>query len=89
MKCIISILGKDRTGIVAAVSTVLSECKANINDISQTILGDLFSMTAVVTLDEQEAGFNEVQERLAATADELGIQIKIQREDVFEYMYKI
>ena len=89
MKCVISVLGKDRSGIVASVATVLAECGANIDDISQTILGDIFSMTMLVTLDVQRAGFNEVQERLAAVGEELGVQVTLQREDVFQYMYKI
>ena len=89
MKCVVSVLGKDRSGIVARVATALAESGANIDDISQTILGDIFSMTMLVTLDVQRAGFNEVQERLAAVGDELGVQVTLQREDVFQYMYKI
>lgn len=61
MRCVISVLGKDRSGIVAAVATTLAECKANIDDISQTLLDDIFSMTMLVTLDTETAGFNEVQ----------------------------
>ena len=89
MRCVISVLGKDRSGIVAGVATTLAECSANIDDISQTILGDVFSMTMLVTLNPDEHSFNEVQDRLAKTAEELGVQIKLQREDVFQYMYKI
>ncbi len=89
MKCVISVLGKDRSGIVAKVATVLAQCGANIDDISQTILEDIFSMTMLTTLDPETAPFNEVQERLGAAGEELGVQIIIQREDVFQYMYKI
>ena len=89
MKCVISVLGKDRSGIVAAVSVALAECGANIDDISQTILGDMFSMTMLTTLDTEEADFNAVQEKLEGVAAELGVQITIQREDVFQFMYKI
>ena len=89
MRCVISVLGKDRSGIVAAVATTLAECKANIDDISQTLLDDIFSMTMLVTLDTETAGFNEVQEKLAADGEQLGVQITLQRQDVFEYMYKI
>lgn len=89
MKCVISVLGKDRSGIVAAVSGALADCDANIDDISQTILGDIFSMTMLVTLDPDVAGFNTVQERLTAVGEDLGVQITLQREDVFQYMYKI
>ena len=89
MKCVVSVLGKDRSGIVAAVATALAECGANIDDISQTILGGIFSMTMMVTLDAEVADFNTVQERLDAVAEDLGVQITLQREDVFQYMYKI
>ena len=89
MRCVISVLGQDRSGIVAAVATTLAECKANIDDISQTLLDDIFSMTMLVTLDTETAGFNEVQEKLAADGEQLGVQITLQRQDVFDYMYKI
>ncbi|WP_251230879.1 ACT domain-containing protein [Adlercreutzia aquisgranensis] len=89
MKCVISVLGKDRSGIVAAIAVALAECGANIDDISQTILNEIFSMTMLTTLDTEKADFNAVQERLKAVGDELGVQVIIQREDVFQYMYKI
>ena len=87
MKCVVSVLGKDRSGIVAAVANVMADCEANIDDISQTILGELFSMTMLVTLSPEVATFNEVQEKLAAVSERLGIQITIQRQDVFDSMY--
>ena len=59
------------------------------SDISQTILGDMFSMTMLTTLDTEKADFNAVQEKLEGVATELGVQITIQREDVFQFMYKI
>ena len=91
MKCVISVLGKDRSGIVAAVAVALAECSANIDDISQTILGadEIFSMTMLTTLKPEVCDFNTVQERLDDVARELGVQIQIQREDVFQYMYQI
>ena len=91
MKCVISVLGKDRSGVVAGIAGVLAECGANIDDISQTILGEgrMFSMTMMVSLDVATADFNTVQERLAATGESLGMQVLIQREDVFQAMYQI
>lgn len=89
MKCVISVLGKDRSGIVAAISTTLAEAGANIDDISQTILEGIFSMTMLVTLDAETADFNTVQERLIQVGKDLGMQITIQREDVFQFMYKV
>ena len=89
MKCVVSVLGKDRSGIVAAVANALAQCGANIDDISQTILDDIFSMTMLITLDTAAADFNTVQERLEGVSTDLGVQIIMQREDVFQYMYKI
>lgn len=91
MKCVISVLGKDSTGIVAAVATTLAECSANIDDISQTILGEeeIFSMTMLITLKPELCDFNTVQERLAAVSEDLGMQITVQREDVFQFMYQV
>ena len=89
MKCVISVLGKDRSGIVAAIATALADCGANIDDISQTILDDIFSMTMLVTLDTEVADFNTVQERLEAVGEDLGVQVITQREDVFQFMYKV
>ena len=64
--------------------------RRNIDDISQTVLnGSIFSMTMMVTLDVDVADFNTVQDRLKAVGEDLGMQVIIQREDVFQYMYKI
>ncbi|MBQ3302181.1 MAG: ACT domain-containing protein [Eggerthellaceae bacterium] len=89
MKCVISVLGKDATGIVASVAATLVECGANIDDISQTLLGDIFSMTMMVTLDPEIADFDVTQDKLRAVGERIGVQITIQREDVFQFMYKI
>ena len=77
--------------MVAAIATALAECGANIDDISQTILGEgrMFSMTMMVTLDAAVADFNAVQERLTTAGESLGMQVIIQREDVFQAMYQI
>ena len=86
---ILSVLGEDRVGIVARVSSVLSESKANIEDIRQTIIGGIFSMTMLVTVDEEEVAFDVLQARLTEAAEELGLQITLQREDVFRFMHRI
>ena len=89
MKCVISVLGKDTTGIVAEVAVALRECGVNIDDISQTLLGEIFSMTMIVTLNTEIADFNTVQERLRTAGEAIGVQVTLQREDVFQMMYKI
>ncbi len=89
MKCVLSVLGKDRPGIVAGIAVTLNECGANIDDISQTILGDMFSMTMLTTLNPEIANFDTVQDKLAQEAEKLGVQVTLQRQDVFKYMYEI
>jgi ACT domain-containing protein len=89
IKAVVSVLGKDQTGIVAKVATALYESDANIDDISQSLLEDVFSMTMIVSINDKTSSFNAVQERLAAAAEGLGVQIVLQRHDVFEFMYKV
>jgi ACT domain-containing protein len=86
---VLSVLGEDRVGIVAAIATTLANAHANIEDIRQTIIGGIFSMTMLVTVDEDSTPFDELQRRLAQTAQEIGMQITLQREDVFRYMHRI
>ena len=86
-RAIITVLGGDRPGIVAAVAGALSERSANILDISQTILQGIFTMTMLVDLGG--AGFSELKERLEELSGSLGVQIMMQREEVFKYMYRL
>lgn len=88
-KAILSVLGEDRVGIVAGISSALAEAGANIEDIRQTILSGVFSMTMLVTVDEDTESFEAVQARLAAVAEQIGMQITLQREDVFRFMHRV
>lgn len=86
-RAIITVLGSDRPGIVAAVAGALSEREANILDISQTILQGTFTMTMLVDLAGAE--FPELKSTLDALAERLGVQINLQREEVFKFMYRL
>jgi ACT domain-containing protein len=86
---ILSVLGEDRVGIVARISSVLAESSANIEDIRQTIIGSIFSMTMLVAVDEEATTIDELQRRLTAAGEEIGLQITLQREDVFRFMHRI
>jgi ACT domain-containing protein len=88
-RAILSVLGEDTVGIVAAVTGALAECHANIEDIRQTIISGVFSMTMLVTVDEDATPFDKVQESLAAVAAKIDVQITLQREDVFRAMHRI
>lgn len=86
---VLTVLGEDRVGIVAAVSAVLAEANTNIEDIRQTILGRIFTMTMLVSVDENRLPFDDLQKRLVELGRDLGMQITLQREDVFRYMHRI
>lgn len=86
---ILSVLGEDRVGIVAGVSRALAEANANIEDIRQTIISGVFSMTMLVTVDEAVVPFDELQRRLTEVGNEIGVQITLQREDVFRFMHRV
>ena len=88
-RAIITVLGSDRSGIVAAVTGVLAQHDANILDISQTILQGIFTMTMLVDLKGTTVAFAELQGQLADLSRELGVQITMQREEVFRYMYRL
>ncbi|GAB4280309.1 MAG: ACT domain-containing protein [Coriobacteriia bacterium] len=89
IRAVVTVLGCDRVGIVARISGVLADSGTNIEDIRQTILGDIFSMTMLVTVDEEVTPFEEVQRRLEEAGEDLGLQVTLQREDLFRYMHRI
>lgn len=89
MKAVITVIGKDRVGIIAGVSVILAESGVNILDISQTIMQDMFTMMMLVDISQSKVDFPALAESLANKGQELGIQIKIQHEDIFNSMHRI
>ena len=88
-RVVVTVIGRDRVGIIAGVSGVLAEAGVNIVDISQTLMQDLFTMIMMVDIGGAAIDFDELQLRLAAKGEELGMRIQAQREDVFSYMHRI
>lgn len=90
MRAIVSVLGKDKPGIIAKVSGVLFEYNINILDINQTVLrGEFFAMTTLADLTAMTASFEELKTRMEGLAGELGLEIKVQREELFESMHRV
>lgn len=87
-RAIITVLGSDRPGIVASVTGALADREANILDISQTILQGIFTMTMLVDLGST-AEFSEHKTKLDELSEKLGVQITLQREEVFRFMYRL
>ena len=89
MNAIVTVLGQDRVGIIAAVCNCLANYNVNILDISQTILQGAFTMVMAVDVSKSTASFGELGKGLAALGGEMGLSIRIQREDIFDAMHSI
>lgn len=89
MRAVITVIGKDTTGIIAKVSNILFENKINILDISQTILQDFFTMITIVDFEKCTVKFEDVQSELNSLGVEMGLSIRMQHEDIFNSMHNI
>lgn len=89
MKAIITVISKDKVGIIYNITKILAENNVNIEDISQTILQGNFTMMMLVNLTNLTCDFNNLKQQLEALEEEIGISIKIQREEIFNYMQSI
>ncbi len=88
-KIIITVVGKDRVGIIAKVCTYLSEQNINILDITQTILSGFFNMMVIADMSNSSKEFSEVSDELSKIGEELGLRILTQREEIFTKMHRI
>jgi ACT domain-containing protein len=89
MKGIITVLGKDKVGIIAKVCTYLAEHQVNILDISQTIVQDYFNMMMIVDIAGATRPFESIVEDLHQVGQDIGVEIKLQHEDIFNIMHRI
>ena len=89
MKAIVTVIGKDRVGIIALVSQLLAERGVNVLDISQTVLQDYFTLIMLVDASACTEPFANLAGELAAEGESHGLQIRIQREDIFNAMHRI
>lgn len=89
MKAIITVVGQDKVGIVAGISKQLSELNINIHDITQTIMEDYFTMMILCDLSKSTKEFSEIKEALLETGEELEVNVRIQRQDIFDAMHKL
>ena len=88
-KSIITVVGKDTVGIIAKVCTYLAENQINILDISQTIVQDYFNMMMIVDINRSAKEFGVIADDLDAIGAEIGVQVKLQQEDIFNSMHRI
>ncbi len=89
MKAVITVIGVDKVGIIAKVSNVLADYNANILDITQTTMDDMFTMIMMVSVKDLSGKFVELADALEQAGKELGLQIKITQEDIYRSMHRI
>ncbi|MDR3149111.1 MAG: ACT domain-containing protein [Oscillospiraceae bacterium] len=89
MKSIVTVIGADRIGIIAAVCTELAKLKVNILDISQTVMQEYFTMIMLVDVAACDSPFGELSDALSELGKREGLSIRIQREDIFNATNRI
>ena len=88
-RTIITVIGKDTKGIIAKVCTYLADNNVNILDISQTIVQEYFNMMMIVDMTKMQKPFVEAADELAKLGEGIGVQVKCQREEIFDVMHRI
>jgi ACT domain-containing protein len=89
MKAILTVIGQDKVGIIAGVSQKMLEYSINILDVNQTIMQGFFTMIMVLDCEHMKGSFEDVRAGLTAESERLGVEIKIQREEIFKSMHSL
>lgn len=89
MNAIVTVVGQDKVGIIAAICALLAENNVNILDISQTILQGSFTMVMAVDVSASKSPIGDLREKLEALGKKMEISIRIQREEIFDAMHRI
>ena len=88
-KVVITVVGKDKVGIMAKVCTYLAERNINILDISQTIVSGYFNMMMIADMGDEQKDFEKVKNDLDEMGQSIGVQIRLQSEEIFQMMHRI
>lgn len=89
MKTVVSVIGKDGVGIIADVSAVCHECNANIVDITQSVLQDMFVMVMLTEIKDLNCSFTDYSNKMRALGEKRNLDIRVMHEDVFNSMHRI
>ena len=89
MKTVVSVIGKDAVGIIAEVSAVCSECNANIVDITQSVLEDMFVMVMLTEIKDINCSFADFSDKMKKLGEKKSLDIRVMHEDVFNSMHRI
>ena len=89
MKAILTVIGKDKVGIIAGESSELQKLNINILDVNQTIMGEFFTMIMMLDLKISNNNFEEIKKTLELKGKELRVEVKIKREEIFNSMHTL
>ncbi len=89
MRAVVTVVGKDKTGIISKVSTFLAEKGVNIVDISQTILDEYFAMIMLVDLENASSKLSDLAQECAEMGEKIGMSIHLQHEEIFNAMHSV
>ena len=89
MKLVVTVVGKDRVGIIASVSTLLAENKVNILSINQNIMDGFFNMVMLAETTDDTVKIGELGPQLKKKGEEIGVEIKAQHQDIFTAMHTV
>ena len=88
-RAIVTIIGSDRVGIIAGIANVLSDANVNILDISQSVIREYFTMIMMVDGAGASMSFEQLKQALDERAAQLGVQVQLQREEIFQAMHRV
>ncbi len=89
MRAVVAVIGKDTVGILAKISAVCAECNANVMDVTQTIMQDLFAMTMLIEISNLNIDYSILADKLKKCGADMNLQIHVMHEDIFNSMHKI
>lgn len=89
MRVVVTVLGKDKVGIVAAVATACAKEQMNIVDINQNITAGFFNMVLIADLEQSSISLKEAQRNFGELGKELGLEIRVQSEEIFAAMHHV
>ena len=89
MRAVVTVIGKDTVGILAKVSTKCAEFNANVVEVTQSVLQEMFAMIMLVDISKLNSDFASMSDSLTALGDEMGVKVHVMHEDIFNCMHHI
>lgn len=89
MKAVVAVIGKDTIGILAKISTICADYRANVMDVTQTIMQDMFAMTMLIDISQCTSDYGELADRLKKAGEEMNLQVHVMHEDIFNSMHHV